>query len=185
MKRILLLLLTLTILTATSSFSATTRGGFQFGASIGLGTGIPVDPEEFKNNWDPSFGMILDVAAQRSLLEASVSFDYNFLLSNGLEPDDVNILTVFLNLAVKPVAKASVRPYLFLGGGYYRYWIVDLGIYENTTGYQGGAGVEVDISKTQQIFIDGKQVVGRTREANLEKSNTLHIAIRVGLTFLF
>jgi hypothetical protein len=125
MKRILILLLALTIFTSTSSFAATKRNGVQFSTSIGLGTGIPIDPESFNNNWDPSFGAILDFAAQKSLVEASVSVDYNFFLSNGLDPDDANILTIFLNIAIKPVAKASIRPYIFGGAGYYRYWIVD------------------------------------------------------------
>jgi hypothetical protein len=72
-----------------------------------------------------------------------------------------------------------------VGGGYYRYWIVDLDLADNTLGMQAGAGVEIDISKTQRIFIDAKEVVGRTRETNALKENTYHIPVRIGLTFVF
>jgi hypothetical protein len=190
MKRILILLLLSAIVVsiAAPSFSATRKQkGFLFSTSIGLGVGFPLAPDEFETNWDPSFGAILDVAVQRSLLEASVSFDYNFFLSNGINPDDANILTIFLNLKIKPIAKTSVRPYILIGGGYYRFWIVDANITDNTTGYQAGAGVELDISKTQRLFIDAKQVIGRTRSpyVNSTGENTSHIAVRIGLTFVF
>ena len=189
MKRILILLLLSAIIVsiAAPSFSAARKKGFQFSTSIGLGVGFPLAPDEFEENWDPSFGAILDVAVQRSLLEMSVSFDYNFFLSNGIDPDDANILTIFLNLKIKPIAKTSVRPYILIGGGYYRFWIVDANVLENTTGYQGGAGVELDISKTQRLFIDAKQVIGRTRSqyVNSTGENTSHIAVRIGLTFVF
>jgi hypothetical protein len=166
-------------------FAANTVKGFQISTSIGLGAGFPFAPDGFEEHWDPSFGAVLDVGAQRSLIEVSLAFDYNFFLSNGLEPDDVNVLTAFLNLKIKPISKSSVRPYILIGGGYYRYWIVDLDITENTTGYQGGAGVELDISKTQRLFIDVKQVFGRTRDVNSTSANTSHIPARVGLTFVF
>lgn len=190
MKRILILLLLSAVVVsiAAPSHSATRKKkGFVFSTSIGLGVGFPVSPDGFDTNWDPSFGAVLDVAVQRSLLELSGSFDYNFFLSNGIEPDDANALTIFLNLKIKPIAKTSVHPYLLIGGGYYRYWRVDANVTENTTGYQGGAGVELDMSKTQRLFIDAKQVIGRTRSLHVNSTgeNTSHIAVRVGLTFVF
>jgi hypothetical protein len=185
MKRMIILLSALIFLTVTPNLLSAASKDWQFSTSIGIGTGFPVDPTEFNNNWDPSFGGLLDIGVQRSLLEASLSFDYNFFLSNGLDPDDINILAIFLNLKIKPTARASVRPYLLIGGGYYRFWIVNQELTENTTGYQGGAGVEVDISKTQQLFLEGKQVVGRTRDTNNESANTSYIGVRFGLTFLF
>jgi hypothetical protein len=187
MKRIVILItaISLSLMIAIPAFSAGSSGGIQFSTSIGLGTGFPFSPDEFENHWDPSFGAILDVAAHKGLLEVSVAADYNFFLSTGVDPDDINILTLFLTIKIKPIAKASVRPYILVGAGYYRFWIVDAGVTDNTTGYQGGAGVEVDISKTQQIFIDVKQVVGRTRNIWLEDENTTHIPVRIGLTFLF
>jgi len=185
MKRIITLFLALMILIPVASISATKSKGFQFSMSLGLGTGIPIDPDVFESNYDPSFGAIADVAVQWSLLQLSTSFDYNFFYSNGVEPDDLNILTIFLNLKIKPSAKTSVRPYILIGAGFFRSWIVDLDIAENTTGYQGGVGVELDISKTQTLFIDAKQVFGRTRETSQDQSNTSYIAIRIGVTFLF
>jgi hypothetical protein len=185
MKRILIIAAALAFLITTPGLTATRANSYQFSTSIGLGGGIPYEPDEFDEHWDPSFGAIVDVAVQRSMLELSVAFDYNFFFSNGQEPNDANVLTAFLNLKIKPLSKSSVRPYLLLGGGYYRFWIVDAEIKDNTTGYQGGAGVELDISKTQRLFIDMKQVFGRTRGINLENANTSHIAARVGLTFLY
>jgi opacity protein-like surface antigen len=185
MKRILIIVTTLAFVFASPVFSATKVKGFQLSTSIGLGAGFPFGPDAFDEHWDPSFGAVLEIGAQRSLIEISTSFDYNFFLSNGVDPDDVNILSIFLNLKVKPISKSSVRPYLLVGGGYYRYWIVDADITENTTGYQAGAGVELDISKTQRMFIDVKQVIGRTRDTNPESANTNHIPARIGLIFLF
>ena len=189
MKRILILVTTLAFLITTPGLTATRAKGFQFSTSIGLGPGFPFAPDEFEENWNPSFGAILDVAVQRSMIELSVSFDYNFFAfsnsSSGTIPPDVNILTAFLNLKIKPISKSSVRPYILVGGGFYRYWIVEADMDDNTTGYQGGAGVELDINKTQRLFIDVKQVFGRTRGTNAESANTLHIPVRVGMTFVF
>ena len=185
MKRIFIIATTLVFVIAAPGFSATRSSDYQFSTSIGLGAGFPFAPDAFEEHWDPSFGAVLDFAVQRSLIELSAAFDYNFFLSNGVDPDDVNVLTAFVNLKIKPISKSSVRPYLLVGGGFYRYWIIDLDVTDNTTGYQAGAGVELDMSKTQRLFIDVKQVFGRTRETNPEKRNTSHIPVRLGVTFVF
>jgi hypothetical protein len=188
MKRILIIvtaLATLAFLITTPGQTATKSKTYQFSTSIGLGAGFPISPDDFEEGWDPSFGAVLDVAVQRSLVEVSAAFDYNFFMNNSPDPWDVNVLTVFLNVKIKPLSKSSVRPYIMVGAGYYRYWIVDADVLDNTTGYQGGAGVELDISKTQRLFIDVKQVVGRTRHVNMDNRNTTHIPVRVGLIFLF
>jgi hypothetical protein len=153
--------------------------------SIGIGSGIPISPDVFETGYDPSFGLLLDFEAQWKVVGLSVSSDYNFFLSNGLDPDDVNILTLFLNLKLKPLSKGALRPYLLAGAGYYRYWVVDLNLTDNTTGWQFGLGVEIDISRNQRLFIDAKYVEGRTRDTNPLDENTVHVPIRFGLTFLF
>lgn len=185
MKRIIPVFLALMVLVPVTGVSATRDKQYQVSTSIGIGTGFPIESDAFESNYDPSFGVVLDVAVRRSLLEVSTSFDYNFFMSNGLEPDDINILSIFLNLKIKPGGKSSVRPYILVGGGYFRSWIVDVKIVENTTGYQGGVGIELDISKKQALFIDAKQVIGRTRETSAQKSNTTYIGVRAGMTFLF
>jgi len=185
MKSILLSCLVLAFLLTTPAAAADNDGGIEFSASVGLGTGFPWEPDDFADDWDSSFGGMLEVAARKSLVELSVSFDYNFFLSTGVQPNDANVLTVFGNIKIKPIASSSVHPYILVGGGYYRYWIVDLDLTDNTLGMQAGAGVEIDISKTQRIFIDAKEVVGRTRETNALKENTYHIPVRIGLTFVF
>ena len=185
MKRIFILLSTLVFLITTPAMSATKGKGIEYGFSIGIGTGIPVSPSVFETNYDPSFGGILEFEASKWFLAVSASTDYNFFVANGLEPNDVNILTAYLNLKIKPVSSGSLRPYLLVGGGFFRYWVVDLQFSENTTGWQFGGGVDIYISKTQRLFIDAKQVVGRTRETNAEGENTSYIPVRIGLTFLF
>jgi len=185
MKSIPLLCLVLALLLAGPAAAADNDGGIEFSASVGLGTGFPWEPDDFADDWDPSFGGMLEVAARKSLVELSVSFDYNFFLSTGLQPDDANIVTVFGNIKIKPIASSSVHPYILVGGGYYRYWIVDLDLSENTLGVQAGAGVEIDIGESQRIFFDAKEVMGRTRETNNLRENTYHIPVRIGLTFVF
>jgi opacity protein-like surface antigen len=185
MKRLFILLSTLTVLITSPALSARKDGGLSYGASIGIGTGFPVSPSEFETDHDPSFGGIIDFQARWKWLAATASADYNFFIANGLEPNDVNILALFLNLRLSPLTKGSLRPYVMAGGGYYRYWIVDLNFTENTTGWQFGAGVDIAISKSQTLFIDAKYLEGRTRETNDTKENTVHVPVRLGLTFHF
>jgi len=185
MKRIFILLSTLILFVSAPALSARKGKSVQYGVSIGIGTGIPISPDEFETNHDPSFGALLDFEAQWKWLAPSVSANYNFFVSNGLEPDDANALTLFLNLKLKPLSKGGLRPYVLVGGGYFRYWIVDLDLTENTTGWHYGGGVDIDISKSQRLFIDARYVEGRTRETNPTKANTTYVPIRVGLTFVF
>jgi hypothetical protein len=185
MKRIFILLSALVFLVTTPALSAGKSKGIEYGFSIGIGTGIPVAPDLFENNYDPSFGGILDFEASKWFLAISASVDYNFFVANGLEPNDVNILTTYLNLKIKPVSSGSLRPYLMAGGGFFRYWVVDLNFADDTTGWQFGGGVEIYISKTQRLFIDAKYVEGRTRDTNENSENTVYVPIRLGITFLF
>ncbi|MHC4294743.1 MAG: outer membrane beta-barrel protein [Planctomycetota bacterium] len=185
MKRIFILLSALIIFFTSPVLSARKSGAISYGASIGIGTGIPVNPAEFEDNYDPSFGGILDFQAHWKWFAASASIDYNFFIANGLEPNDANILTAFLNARVSPTTKGSLRPYLLVGGGLFRYWIVDLQFSENTTGWQFGLGVDIEISRSQTLFIDAKYVEGRTRETNADAANTVFVPIRLGLTFHF
>ncbi|MGD8413024.1 MAG: outer membrane beta-barrel protein [Candidatus Latescibacterota bacterium] len=186
MKRTFILLSGLILLIAAPTLSAQEgEKGNEYAFSIGIGTGIPVDPNEFESNNDPSFGGVFDFEVARWFLAVSASLDYNFFLSNDLEPNDINIVTGFLNFKLKPGSGGGVRPYVFVGGGYLRYWVVDLNLDETTTGWQFGGGVEIDISKTQGLFIDGKYVEGRTRDTNVNEANTVYIPIRVGLSFMF
>ena len=180
-----LLLVVLLVTSAPSMLQGANKGGLQYTASVGVGAGFPYNPEAFKDNWDPSFGLLLDFGVGKSLLEASASMDYNFFLSNSDMPDDVNVLALFANLKIKPISKTSVRPYLLLCGGYFRYWIVDLGLYDNSIGFGGGAGVELEMNDEQRLFVEVKNIIGRTRGTNPTKANTEYIPIRVGITFVF
>ena len=185
MKRTFILLSVLVFLITTPALSASKSGGTKYALSVGIGTGIPVSPNVFQDDYDPSFGGVLDFEAARWRLAISASVDYNFFIANGLDPDDVNVLTAFLNLKLKPVSSGSLRPYLLAGGGLFRYWVVDLDLSEETTGWQFGGGVEIDISKSQSLFLDAKYVEGRTRDTNDSDANTVLIPIRLGVNFIF
>jgi hypothetical protein len=185
MKHSVILLPAVLILLAAPSPSHAAKGGFQYSASVGIGAGFPLTPESFKDSWDPSFGLLLDVGAGKSLFEVSASLDYNFFLSQTQDPQDANVLALFANVKIKPISKTSVRPYILLGGGYFRYWIVDLELYDNSLGYGGGAGVELEMSEEQRLFIEVKNIFGRTRKTNDERANTEYVPVRLGLTFVF
>jgi opacity protein-like surface antigen len=185
MKRIFILLVTLVLFIASPALSARKGESTQIGTSIGIGSGIPITPSQLENDFNPSFGALLDVEMQWKNLGASAAADYNFFLSTGLEPQDANILTLFLNLKFRPLTKGGLRPYVLAGAGYFRYWVVDLKLTDNTTGWQFGGGAEIEISKTQRLFIEAKYVEGRTRGTNPQNENTVYVPIRVGLTFLF
>lgn len=187
MKHSVILLLVMSILVSAPTSSHAADRGILYSASIGIGAGIPTQPETFRDNWDPSFGLLVDVGAAKSIVELSVSLDYNFFLSNSTEPVDANVLALFANVKIKPVSKTSVRPYILLGGGYFRYWIVDLDVSDNSLGYGGGAGVELEINDEQRLFIEAKNIFGRTRssEINEKKANTEYIPLRLGITFVF
>jgi len=185
MKRVLFLAMAVHLMLSPASFAQREKDGkgILYSTSIGIGTAIPYAPQEFKDDWNPSFGMNLDVAAGKDMVELVASFDYSFFLSNTEVPNDVNILAAFLNVKVKPL-KSTARPYLFAGGGYFRYWIVDEGLYDNVLGFGGGAGVEVEIDKKRRIYIEGKTLHGRTRK-QARQANTEIYPVRVGITFAF
>jgi hypothetical protein len=193
MKRVLILFLALSVLFASVAAAQddAEEGAIVYSTSFGLGTSFPFNPDEFKDNWNPSFGFGFDVGASRGMLELSVDFDYSFYLADAIDPLDINVLTAFLQLGVKPL-ETTARPYLFVGAGYFRYWIVDADIYENVLGYGGGAGVEVEIGESRRIFLEGRAVQGRTRVGRVSEdipglglANTEIISVRSGVTFVF
>jgi hypothetical protein len=197
MKRVLILVLAFSAMSYSLGHAQGREddNAIRFNASVGIGTAFPFNPDEFDEGWNPSFGLMVDVGASRSLLELSANVDYSFFLAEGQErtqedilggspiPSDANVLTVFLNLKIKPL-KSVVRPYILVGAGYFRYWIVDQGLYENAIGFGGGAGVEVEIDKSRRIFMEGKNLHGRTRET-ARRANLELIPVRVGITFVF
>ncbi len=188
MHRVLILALALSVMVSSNSI-AQTRGdenAIQYSLSFGIGTSVPLNPDEFKDNWDPSFGLMVDVAAARSMVELAANIDYSFFVADLRRPDDINALALFLNLKIKPL-KSTVRPYIFAGAGLFRSWIVDLDVYENVIGFGGGAGIEIEVGKKRRVFIEGKSLEGQTRDARLiaRRANMEIVPIRVGVTFVF
>jgi hypothetical protein len=216
MKRVLILVLVLSVLPLSSSWAqddGADEKSIQFNTSIGVGSTLPLNPDEFDSGWNPSIGFMVDVGAARGMLEASVNLDYSFFredLNRDLVADDINIFTTFLNFKVKPL-NTTARPYIFVGAGWYRFWLVEMDIYENVLGYGGGAGVEIELDESRRIFIEGKLIQGQTRLRNnlptytgnetpaeemkkqkeesvrnlLGNDNTETIPIRAGITFVF
>lgn len=175
---------------ATDDMAADDANAIRYNLSVALGSTLPFNPDEFSDNWDPSIGFMIDVGAARNYLELSLNLDYSFFLSNTIDPHDINILTTFVHLKIKPL-DTTARPYVFVGGGFYRFWIVDLDVYENVLGFGGGAGVEIEVDEGRYVFIEGKSVQGQTRVGetagipNLRKANVETIPIRFGITFAF
>jgi hypothetical protein len=184
MKRSVLLAVALTLALTPA---ARAEGFFQtYSFSLGLGSAVAVDPEEFKDAYNPAFGLMMSFGAQRGLVELAVDFDYNFFLleeTGSITPDDVNILNIFLMARIKPL-KSKARPYLLFGGGYYRFWIVNQNFVENVLGYTGGVGFEAELNKRQRIFFEVRITQGQTRD-NPTKENTVTVPGRLGLTWMF
>jgi opacity protein-like surface antigen len=190
MKRVLVVILALSVLLSSTAFAQGNKDdeSIQFNASIGIGTAFPYSPDEFSDDWDPSFGFMIDVGATRlheslKILEVAVNLDYSFFLADMPEPLDANVFTAFINVKIKPL-DTTARPYIFAGAGFFRYWIVDADFYDNALGFGGGAGVEIEIDEGRRVFIEGKNLHGRTRET-ARAANTSIIPIRAGITFAF
>jgi hypothetical protein len=168
--------------TASAQRSGSNRS-FDYFASVALGSAYPYAPESFDDGYKPGFGMMVDVGVKKSIAQLSANFDYHFFFADSPVPNDLNMFTIFAHLKVNPV-ESTARPYIFIGGGYVRYWVVDLNIYENVLGYGGGAGVELEIGRTRRLFLEGKHISAQTRETE-DKANTQIIPVRIGLTWIF
>jgi hypothetical protein len=188
MKRVLILALALSVMASSISLAQgrNDENAIKYSVSLGLGTSVPYNPDEFQDNWNPSIGLMLDVAAAKSVLELAANIDYSFFIADSRTPDDINVTAFFLNLKIKPL-KSTARPYIFAGAGIYRAWIVDLDVYETVIGFGGGAGVEIEVDKKRRVFIEGKSLHGRTRDSRLvsRRANMEIIPIRMGITFVF
>jgi len=153
--------------------------------SLGLGSASNYKPDDFSNNFSPSFGGVLAFGVRQYGVTAGVNFNYNFFLANGsaTKPDDLNILTIFAVLIYSPT-HSRARPYILACGGYFRQWIVNTRYTENVLGYGGGAGVEMGIDKARRLFLDARYIEGQTRETQ-DESNTVIIPVRLGVTWEF
>jgi hypothetical protein len=151
--------------------------------SLGIGSGINYKPEEFKNDYSPSFGGMMAFGVRQYGVQAGVHFGYNFYTRHGTVPNDLNVFTIFAELQYAPT-KSRARPYLVVCGGYFRQWIVDLDYTENVLGYGGGAGVEMELDKTRRLFLDARYIEGQTRQTQ-DQSNTVVIPIRLGVNWAF
>jgi len=156
--------------------------------SLGLGGGANLAPDDFKNNYNPSFGGVLSFGVRRSRLTAAATFGYNFFLASNaspedLNPSDLNIFTIFGDLRFA-LLTTSARPYVLVCGGYFRQWIVDLDYTEHVLGYGGGAGLEVDMGSSRKLFFDARYIQGRTRKTQ-DAANTELIPMRLGVSWVF
>jgi len=189
MKRSLFLALAALLVIAPGANSQG-KGFFDFYTfKLGVGSGFPIAPDGFKDDWNPAFGLGFAVGAQKEMVEVAADFNFDFFVEDaGVEllPDDINVLTIFLTVKIKPI-ETRARPYIMGGGGYYRFWSVSPDIYENMLGYTGGAGLEVELNKKQQLFLEGRYLVGRLRlrELGNEIANIETISARLGISWIF
>jgi hypothetical protein len=158
-----------------------------FVLSLGLGAGLNYKPQEFKDDFSPSFGGVLAFGVRQYGFTAGVNIGYNFYLSQNSSqaaiPNDLNILTIFGEIKYGPTHNIA-RPYLVVCGGYFRQWVVNLDYTENVLGYGGGAGVDVEIDRVRRLFFDARYIEGQTRKTP-EQANTAIIPFRLGISWEF
>lgn len=151
--------------------------------SLGIGSASNYKPDDFNENFSPSFGLMLSFGARQHGFTAGLNLNYNFFLANGTTPNDLNIGTIFGELQYGP-GKSKARPYILVCGGYFRQWIVNLDYTEGVLGYGGGAGVSMRIGNTRELFLDGRYIEAQTRKTQ-DQANTVIIPIRFGVTWEF
>jgi hypothetical protein len=188
--------------TAAARIKRAQKSQTKYTFSLGLGTALNEEPPAFPDEYDPSFNFLMDFGARRWGFDASLSFDYNFFFTTLQEPDDMNVLMLFLNLKYF-ILKSTARPYVVVSGGWFRSWIVDdldpnnppqtvahevesgdNQYTENVLGYGAGGGVEIEIDRVRRIFFDMRYVEGQTRETQ-NQANMVLIPMRIGLTWEF
>lgn len=155
--------------------------------SLGLGSAINYQPDSFSNQYDPSFGMMLSGGVRRAGVTLCATFDYNFFFASGTTPDDLNVLLLMADIKYNPV-NSTARPYILACAGLYRTWIVNTNYREVVIGYGAGAGIEVEIDKTRRLFLEGRYILGQTRDFENTHgadfhSNTEVIPFRFGVTW--
>ena len=149
--------------------------------SLGIGSASNYKPDDFNENFSPSFGLMLFVGARQHGFTAGVNMNYNFFLADGTTPNDLNILMMFAELQYGP-SKSKARPYILVCGGYFRQWIVNLDYTEDVLGYGGGAGVSMKIGTSRELFLEGRYIEGQTRKTQ-DQANTVVIPVRFGVTW--
>lgn len=156
--------------------------------SLGLGSGVEYKPDVLVDNYSPAFGGTMVFGVRQYGITLAANFGYNFFLAEGTTPNDLSILTMFLDVRYSPLHSAA-RPYLVVCGGYWKQWVVDLDYNDNVLGFGGGAGVELEIDRTKRLFFDVRYIQGQTREyqegINVDASNTEIIPARLGVTWEF
>jgi hypothetical protein len=182
MIRILLAALAVSIALSPAARAQGFFSDIKYSINLGAGSAAILQPDEFEENYSPAFGLLLDVGVRKGWIEVLADFDFSFFLRKGAVPDDLNILNAFLMFKLKPM-ESKARPYLLFGGGYYRFWIWDLNIFENTTGYAFGAGIEMELNRRQMLFLEGKIVNGRT-DLTPDRGNIQTIPVRLGISWV-
>lgn len=156
--------------------------------SLGIGSGVEYKPDELADNYSPAFGLTAAFGVRQYGVTLAANFGYNFFLAQGTVPNDLSIMTMFLDVRYTPM-RSKARPYILVCGGYWRQWVVDLDYTEGVLGYGGGAGMEIDLDPTKRLFIDVRYIQGQTREyqegINVSQSNTELIPARLGVTWEF
>jgi hypothetical protein len=164
------------------------QGRMKYIISLGLGTGIEYKPDVLADNYSPLLGGTVVFGVRQHGVTVAANLGYNFFLANSVEPNDLNILTAFLDLRYSPT-HTKARPYILVCGGFWRQWVVDLDYTESVLGYGGGAGVEVEIDRVKRLFLDVRYLQGQTRQLepriNVDASNTEIIPVRLGVTWEF
>jgi hypothetical protein len=151
---------------------------------LGIGSGLEYKPDVMADNYSPLLGGTLGFGVRQYGITLAANFGYNFFLANGTVPNDLNILTMFVDVRYTPF-HTKARPYVVACGGYWRQWVVDLDYTDSVLGFGGGVGVDVEVDRTKRLFVDVRYLQGQTRELqpgiNEDQANTEIIPMRLGL----
>ncbi|MEE9271123.1 MAG: hypothetical protein V3V49_12780 [Candidatus Krumholzibacteria bacterium] len=163
---------------------------------------IPIRREAFADDYSLGFGggigFVLPVSPSFNV-SGTVDFTTfeldadSYISSRQIPPPasiaggEISVLYVAGNLKwnVLSPQESSVRPYILLGGGYFRLATDDIVIPTSTTiiktehvvGWHGGWGIDLALGSAISLFFDALYIVGLTQKA------TGYVPVRVGLTF--
>jgi opacity protein-like surface antigen len=179
------------------------NAGDGFELCVNGALGLPMSPEVFSDYWKTSilnFGGGLGYSFS-PVFSSNIYFDYGNFGFDGekfahdlgvggmisVDGGNASVMTVTANIKAA-VPTGAVRPYFCGGGGLYILSIDDAsvsgggmvipvnGSSENALGINFGAGFELAVAKTVNIFLDGRYVLGFT-----EGESTGTLPIRLGV----
>ena len=177
--------------------AGTSRPRIQVNGSLAVPTSREAFADDYSLGFGGGIGVVLPVSPSFNV-SGTVDFTTfeldadSYIASRGIMPaslagGEISVLYVAGNLKwnVLLPPESSVRPYILLGGGYFRLATDDIILPISTTiiktehvvGWHGGWGIDLTLGSAISLFFDALYIVGLTQQA------TGYVPVRVGLTF--